>query len=349
MRFLIEAHHPAHVHFWKFPVRELRRRGHEVLLIGRDRDVMRRLLEVYDWIPAEIPPRRSGGNRFPFGEMLRRQRVVARAIRRFRPDVAASLMGSYTQSAKWLGVRNVVFTDSEFQRFNHRIAHPFADEIHTPECFYKDLGRKHRRYRGFHELSFLHRERFRPDPEVVSRYDGLRPGEYVVFRLSAWNTLHDVRQRGMGEHAVDLVLRASERHRVVVSAEESGMPDALRPFRSPVAPEDFHHVLGHAALVVTEGASTASEAACLGTPCVYVNSTEPRGYLNMLESDYGLVECFRDGDAGARRARQRIDGLGAEADVDRASRAARLHDDFPDVAAVVAGILEGGRTGEWRS
>jgi predicted glycosyltransferase len=38
MRILIEAHHPAHIHFWKYPVRELIDRGHEVLMIGRDRD-----------------------------------------------------------------------------------------------------------------------------------------------------------------------------------------------------------------------------------------------------------------------------------------------------------------------
>jgi len=148
MRVLIEAHHPAHIHFWKYPVLELIERGHEILMIGRDRDVMRRLLEVYDWIPAEIPTRRTGKNKFPLVEMLERQWAVAQAIRRFKPDVIASLMGSYTQSAKLLGVRNLVFTDSEFQHFNHRIAHPFADEIHTPDCFYKDLGRKQWRYQG---------------------------------------------------------------------------------------------------------------------------------------------------------------------------------------------------------
>jgi len=46
MKILLEAHHPAHIHFWKYPVRELQARGHEVLMIGRDRDVMRRGLGV---------------------------------------------------------------------------------------------------------------------------------------------------------------------------------------------------------------------------------------------------------------------------------------------------------------
>ena len=77
MEILIEAHHPAHIHFWEYPVRELIERGHEVLMIGRHRDVMRRLLDVYDWIPAEIPKRKTGKNKFPLVEMLERQWTVS--------------------------------------------------------------------------------------------------------------------------------------------------------------------------------------------------------------------------------------------------------------------------------
>ena len=59
MRIIIEAHHPAHIHFWKYPIRELQKQGHKVLMVARDRDVMRRLLEAYDWIPAIVPKRSS--------------------------------------------------------------------------------------------------------------------------------------------------------------------------------------------------------------------------------------------------------------------------------------------------
>ena len=46
MRILLEAHHPAHIHFWKFPIRELQARGHTVRLIGRKRDVMEQLIQA---------------------------------------------------------------------------------------------------------------------------------------------------------------------------------------------------------------------------------------------------------------------------------------------------------------
>jgi predicted glycosyltransferase len=304
MKILLEAHHPAHIHFWKYPVRELIERGHEVLMIGRDRDVMRRLLEVYDWIPAEIPKRRTRGNKFPLIEMLERQWVVAKSIRRFRPDVVASLMGSYTQTAKLLGVRNLIFTDSEFQHFNHRIAHPFADEIYTPACFYKDLGAKQVKYDGIHELVFLNPRVFRRDPSVLERYDGLVAGGYVLVRLSAWNTLHDLAHEGLGDRVYSFVQECERKYRVVISAEEGKLPPGLERCAMRIAAEDFHQLLAHSRMVLSEGASTASEAACLGVPSVYINNTEPRGYLKLLEEQYGLVWGFDDAEQGIQAARE---------------------------------------------
>jgi len=54
MRLLIEAHHPAHIHFFRNAVRIWQGRGAKILLLGRDRDVMKRLLAAYDFIPHEI-------------------------------------------------------------------------------------------------------------------------------------------------------------------------------------------------------------------------------------------------------------------------------------------------------
>lgn len=340
MKILLEAHHPAHIHFWKYPVRELQARGHEVLMIGRDRDVMRRLLEVYDWIPAEIPKRRTKNNRFPLIEMLKRQWTVARAIRRFKPDVVASLMGSYTQSAKLLGVRNVIFTDSEFQHFNHRIAHPFADEIHTPECFYKDLGPKQKKYPGIHELSFLSKEYLNFDDVLESRHPDLLRQPYALIRISAWNTFHDIKQKGIGEQLEQFIEHLAKRFHVLISAEEASVPDSLRSFASQFQPEDFHAILARASFVLTEGASTASEAACLGIPTIYINSTAPRGYLKMLEENYSLVLGFSSAEPGLAAAKVLVDSLDQDGYATWKTNRERLLDDSIDVVNYVVGVLE---------
>jgi predicted glycosyltransferase len=290
-RLLIEAHHPAHIHFFKHAVRIWCERGHEVLMLGRDRDVMQQLLVAYDWIPHEVITAAGRNNRFPMEEMLRRQLTVARSIRRFRPEIVLSLMGSYTQSARLFGVPSVIFTDSEFQSFNHRIAHPFATAIYTPECFWKELGAKQRRYAGYHELAFLHPTRFEPRSEVLNKLSAVR-GEYLVVRTSAWNTLHDVGEGGFGALFDRFLERVTEKIRVFLVPEGGRLPARWEALRLRVPPDWFHDVLAFARLVVTEGASTASEAACLGVPAVFLNSTE-RGYLNDQERRYGLVHNFK--------------------------------------------------------
>jgi predicted glycosyltransferase len=332
MKILIEAHHPAHIHFWKFPVKQLQEAGHTVLMIARDRDVMKRLLTVYNWIPSEIPKRILTKNRFPLLEMLQRQWAIARAIRHFKPDVVASLMGSYTQSAKLFGVRNVIFTDSEFQHFNHRIAHPFADVIYTPECFYKELGPKHVRYKGIHELSFITSGMLKTVQESDQKPS-------VLIRLSAWNTLHDISAEGVGRRIYAFVERFKDTYEIIISAEEGAYPEGLESYAIKVTPEHYHETLAQSAFVLTEGASTASEAACLGVPCVYINSTEPRGYLEWLGDEYELVDRFTDPTLGMERAVQMLSGLDNALQAKHMNAVRRLHAAYPDVSQLIAELV----------
>ena len=339
MKVLLEAHHPAHIHFWKYPIRELQERGHTVLLIGRDRDVMKRLLEVYDWIDAEIPPRPSTKNHFPFREMLSRQWTVAKAIRRFRPNVVASLMGSYCQSARLLGCRNVIFTDTETQDFNHRISHPFAHEIHTPVYFRKNLGRKHRRYSGIHELSFLDGRHFVPEKAILDKYEGLEPRQYVLVRMSAWNTLHDRDRRGIGEHIYRFVDQFSKNWRIIISAEEGKVPPGLEAHAIQFAPEDFHHLLAFSRFVLTEGASTSSEAACLGVPSVFINSTATLGIPAMLE-ELGLAKHLRDSAKGVTTATSWLSSLNETHFNEFSQQRDRLITSHIDLCSYVVTVLE---------
>ena len=54
----------------------------------------------------------------------------------------------------------------------------------------------------------------------------------------------------------------------------------------------MHDVLAHASVYVGEGASMASEAACLGVPSIYVNSLNVGSIKE--EATYGLVINLRN-------------------------------------------------------
>jgi hypothetical protein len=55
MKILIDMGHPAHVHFFKNTIWELEKRGHQVKVTARDKDVTLKLLEAYG-IPYVVRP-----------------------------------------------------------------------------------------------------------------------------------------------------------------------------------------------------------------------------------------------------------------------------------------------------
>lgn len=302
MRLLIEAHHPAHIHFFKNAIRAWVERGDQVKLLGRDRDVMKQLLSAYDYIPSAITTVQQKNSHFPLQEMLQRQASVAKEVYDFGPDIVLSLMGSYTQPASLLRVPSFIFTDSEFQHFNHRIAHPFATRIYTPMCFWKDLGPKQRRYKGYHELAFLDPKYFTPREEVLDML-GVKKNEYIVVRVSAWDTLHDVGQSGFGSALGEFMEAALLKYKVLIVPEKGILDPKYEAYRMKIRPDYYHDALAFARFVVTEGASTASEAACLGVPSVYLNTTS-RGYLDDIQMRYNLVSCHTNARSALRAVKE---------------------------------------------
>lgn len=74
--------------------------------------------------------------------------------------------------------------------------------------------------------------------------------------------------------------------RVFITSEAELNPE-LQKFRFKIGPEKLHHALYYASIVVSEGATVASEAGVLGTPAVYINPI-PISYCKDQEK-YGLV------------------------------------------------------------
>ena len=151
----------------------------------------------------------------------------------------------------------------------------------------------HTLYAGYHELAYLHPNRFTPDPAVLAEF-GVSPGEpYSIVRFVSWQAVHDRRERGLSakqkRHLVEVLQR---RGRVLISSEGALTGDlAGLAARGPV--EKIHHLIAHARLVVGESATMSSEAAVLGVPAVYI-ATTGRGYTDDQERRYGLVRHFTE-------------------------------------------------------
>jgi len=287
MKVLVDVTHPAHVHFFRHAVDALRRDGHDVVVTARDKDIT---LALLDEMNLEYHVLGSAGRGLTglAGELIRRDWSLWRFARQVRPDVLTGVGGVWAAHVAALLRRPaVVWDDTEHARVSHALTFPLASTICTPECYTRDLGKKHVRYAGCHELAYLHPDRFTPDPSLVAELgiDPARP--YAVLRLVGWGAHHDVGHRGFDRAGlVRFVEELSEYVQPYITVEGE-LPADLERYRLAIPYRHIHHVLGLASLYVGEGATMASEAAVLGTPSVYVNTLR-LGYTEMLE-EVGLL------------------------------------------------------------
>ncbi len=303
MRVVVTIQHPGHVHFFKHAVSELEARGHEVYVFARENEVTVDLLECYD-VDHEVL---AGGSNSLLSLAAVQATYETRLLRRARridPDVITAIGGvAAAHVAAALDAKSVVFYDTEHATLIKKLAYPFADVVCTPACYRGDVGSKQVRYPGYHELAYLHPNRFDPDPSVLEAV-GLAPEDTLaVARFSSWDSSHDVGQGGFDDPR-DVVARLEEAGAHVLFTSEIDLPAELEDHRLATSPDRMHDLLYYADVVVGEGATTAAEAALLGTPAVYVNSLS-LGYTTELEERYGLLFNFHGDDrhqAGLEKA-----------------------------------------------
>jgi hypothetical protein len=292
MRIAIDILHPAHVHFFKNFYFEMKESGHEFLIAAREKDGATDLLDHLGIPFHQISKSSKGGVRQAV-EYARRSIAFARLMRQFKPDVLTGIMGpTIAVVGKMIRCPVYVFYDTEFAKTTNRFVYPMSTKVITPTCYQAEVGDNQLTYPGYHELAYLHPNRFTPDADVARR-SGIDPDHpYAVVRFVGWWATHDRKERGLAlEQKISLVRALKDRMNVVISAEGS-VPDELGQdvFRGPI--ENMHHVLGGADFYFGESATMASESAVLGTPAIYIAKTG-RGYTDD-EANYGLVYNYDD-------------------------------------------------------
>lgn len=305
MRVLFDVSHPAHVHLFRHAVRALEDAGHDTLVTSREKDLTTQLLDAYgiDHTPLSA----KGDSKLSLvTEWTGRELRMLRAVWSFDPDVVVSRLNPPAAHASFVLDRpNVVFDDSEAARGAARITHPFTDVICTPANYDRDLGPKQVRYDGFHELAYLHPNRFDPDPERLASHGVDADDRYAVVRFVSWGAHHDVGQRGLSDEAKrELIDRLSERGDVYITSESS-LPSDLERYRLPVPPETIHDLLYHADLYVGDSQTMAAEAGVLGTPAIRSNSFvagDDMSNFVELEQTYELLESIGDERTAVERA-----------------------------------------------
>lgn len=336
MNILIDIGHPAHVHFFRNPILRWKRK-HSVMITAREKDGADLLLNAYG-LEHSLLSRPSKSKLGLPRELFIHETRLLRTARKFKPQIILSIAGTFNvHAAKLLHIPTIVFYDTEHARLQNLISYPFATKICTPSCYRNDLGKKHIRYNGYQELSYLHPNVFVPDPSVLREIGVSQSSPFFILRFVSWGASHDLGQAGFSESGKRRLVALLKPHgKVFISSEEPLSPE-LEPYALTTGSEKIHDLLYYAAMYVGEGATMASEAAVLGTPSVFVNSLT-LGYLAELEDKYRLVHCFTEEDA----AFHHIEETFSHPDMKHAwaEKRRRMLEDKIDVAAWMVDLIE---------
>lgn len=337
MRILIDIGHPAHVHYFKNFIKIMKDKGHEFLIIARDKEITFDLLKKYN-----IPyiSRGQGGSSLlkKLFYMVKADLFIFRRARGFKPQLFLSFSSPYAAHAsKLIGKPHIAFDDTEHAKFELMIYPPFTDVILNPKSFQKNLGEKQIFFDSYMEFSYLHEKYFSPDKNIRYLLKLQENEKFVLFRFISWGASHDIGQSGIPNATkLDLInLFENKGYKVFISAEGS-LSDSFEKYRISISPEKIHSVLNEASFFIGESGTMATESAIMGTPSIFVNSLDAGVFQD--EVSYGLLYSYRN----ANGLYEKVESLITNKNIieEHLSRKLKLHKDKIDVTAFMVWFLE---------
>ena len=269
-------------------------KGHTIFVSARERSIIFDLLRKY-----KISFFNRGKGRddiigkifYMFATDLK---LLFKALK-FKPDIFISFASPYAAQTAWLlRTPHIVLDDTEHARFGHFFYKPFSEVFLNPSCFQKDFGRRQIRFKSYSELFYLHPDHFKANSDIFESLGLAENEKYALLRFVSWKANHDI-----GHSGLDLLTKRKlfnllfeNGYKVFISTEEANSDPFFEDYIIKISPDLIHQLMAHADLLVTEGATMASECAMLGTPAIYVNSLDA-GTLREQEDRYQLIHGFR--------------------------------------------------------
>jgi uncharacterized protein len=293
MKILIDFGHPAHFHYFRNFIQIMKEKGHEFVLVARDKEVLHTLLN-----DLKIPyiSRGKGGKSLlcKLIYLFVADFIIYKTAKLFKPDVFLSFASAYAAHVSWLMRKpHIVFDDTEHAKFELMLYSPFSSAILNPKPFWKHFSKKQLFFDGYMELCHLHPKYFQPDRDIVKSYGINLDEHFFIVRFVAWTASHDISQSGLSPDTKKRIISQLENHGRVLISSEGSLPDALEKYRLKIDPAHLHHFLYYASLYIGEGATTASECVILGTPAIYINSLDA-GTIKEQSEKYGLISLRND-------------------------------------------------------
>ena len=314
MKVLIDINHPAHVHLFRNVYAMLVEHGNEVLVVVKEIPSAMKLLDLYGIPYVNIGKKDDNIMKKGLDQVVYDKRLL-KLVHDHHVDIGLGSSINIPHVSKLSKMKSIILDDDddEVEPLFTQFGHPFADTILSPV----GTPRKSKKtvyVNAYHELAYLHPNRFKPD-ESVLKDAGVEAGEpYFILRFNAFKAHHDVGVVGLTiENKRRLVHHLESKGKVFITTERD-MDDEFKPYQLKVSPEKAHSLMYYATMLVGDSQTMTSEAAVLGTPAIRCNTFVGRiHYLEEEEHKYGLTYGFRPEDA--EKMFEKIDELLAMPDL----------------------------------
>ena len=294
MNILIDINHPAHVHLMRNVCKNLTECGHSVIVAVKDIPSAKQLLDLYGIPYINIGKKNEAIGKKGFDQLVYDWRLL-KIVRKHKIKLGIGSSINIPHLSKLSRMKSVILDDDddEVEPLYTKYAHPFADVILSPVGTFRK-SKKTIYVNAYHELAYLHPNRFQPDPNVL-KDAGVEEGEpYFILRFNAFKAHHDIGVVGLTiDNKRRLVEYLRTRGKVFITTERD-IDDEFKQYQLKVSPEKAHSLIYYATMLVGDSQTMTSEAAVLGTPAIRCNTFVGRiHYLEEEEHKYGLTYGFR--------------------------------------------------------
>ena len=293
MNILVQLVHPAHFHYYRKTIDDLKQKGHKVVIAITTKDILEKIVNDagYEYINVMPVSHKSTKIGYLYDMIMRNLRILHLCVKH-KIDI---LTGSSIEISQigWLLRKpsiNIGEDDANIVgKYINAIA-PFVDVRLTPDtCNNGKITNKSVFHPGYLELGYLHPNHFTADKSVVEGYgiDITKP--YFIMRFASLKAHHDDGIKGINTEIAQLLVDILSPHGQIYITSERELEPQFEPYRIRINPLDMHHVMAFASLYIGDSQTMAAEAGVLGTPFVRFNDFVGRiGYLRELEDDYEL-------------------------------------------------------------
>lgn len=294
--YLFELNHPCHAHLFKHVIKSLLEHGHEVDVLLKESALVQAILKA-ESIPFILQGRKGDGLLSKALKQISFTRQIISLHKKNKYTLAIGVSVSIPLASKFSSIKSLVLDDDDKKAtpLFAFLAHNNASLLLRPSSLFHEAAAKNKVfYQGYHELSYLHPDIFKPDIGILSE-QGLSAREpFFILRLVALKAHHDIGIKGISHKQLLRIINLLSKHgRVIITSESpGGLPKGAEALK--IKPEKIHHLMAYAKMIVSDGQTMCSEAACLGVPSIRINDFVGRiSYLEELEKKWKLTFGFK--------------------------------------------------------